>query len=754
MTEGTQAHRARQRAAQESHPGYAAEVTLATRVAGDGLTLEVSGRADGLFERAGQWVVEEIKLSDTPPPPVAPWPAHLAQAACYGHMLCADRGLDGAVLRVLYVDAQGAQTACFENAQTATELAGTFHALARAYLAYAQALLAWRQARDAGLAALAFPYPDYRPGQRAFAANVYVAIRDGRRLLAQAPTGIGKTVAALFPALKALGAGLTGQVYYLTARTTGRAVALAALDRLCRDGLPLRVLEIVAKEKCCPRPGGVQCDPAACSRAKGFFLRLDAGLAELAARPRWAAPVIRDAADAHALCPFEFSLCLCETADVVVCDYNYALDPAVRLQRVFQQRHDVTLLVDEAHHLADRARDMLSAGLDTAVLGHARRAWHAAHKGKEAVHRAASGLMQALRDAAGPGDREEALARPPDIHVHAERFAQAAGEALDSGLAAGPEGRSLLDALLMARQYLARLQDFDGRYVALLARRGREVALTLRCLDPAPYLRDVTRRLRGVALFSATLAPLPGYAALLGLDADADGLLALPSPFSPERLRVLCRPISTRWQHRAETAGAVAQAVAAMVRATAGNYLCLFPSYAYLADIHALLGPLLPGVTLQAQQPDMDEAGRAAFLAAFQPMPNGTLLGLAVLGGPFAEGVDLPGDRLCGVAAVGIGLPQVCAEREALRAYYGQNAADGFAMAYRIPGLTRVTQAVGRVIRSPQDRGVALLIDDRFSQAAVQALLPSGWLPLQTADSAAQVQERFAQFWGEEAAGS
>ena len=752
MVEGGQAHRARQGFAREAITAYQAEVALSITVQGETVALEISGRADGLFERGGLCVVEEIKLASSGALGIADaQPAHWAQAACYGHILCEARGYEAVCLRVLYVDVEGGEAACFERVVQADKLASDFAALAAAYLAYVEERVAWRAARDAGLAGLAFPYRGYREGQRGFAGNVYVAIRERRRLLAQAPTGIGKTMAALFPALKALGEGLTGQIFYLTARTTGKQAALAALDRVRQAGAPLRVLEMTAKEKCCPREGGMHGDPEVCPYIKGYFLRIGGALEALRAQGGdWKSDTVYRLAGEHTVCPFECSLALCELADVVVCDYNYAFDPGARLQSFFPHRRDLTLLIDEAHHLVDRARDMLSAGLESGALRGLRKEWRAAHGMKSPLYRAATALIRAMealrRDM---GEELEAWRAEALLAAEARAFAQCAAEAL---AVRGLSGRALLDQFLAAQVYCACVERYDDAYVTLLERqrkgKGKELTVRLSCLDPAPYLAKSTARLAGVVAFSATLSPLRGYARLLGMDVEADGLLSLPSPFPPENLRVVGRRISTRWAHRADTAAEVAASVAAMVNARAGNYLCMFPSYAYLRAVRELLEPLLPNVCLLTQSGGMDEAERAAFLARFVPGER-AMLGLVVMGGAFGEGIDLPGDRLSGVAVVGIGLPQVGAERETLRAYYQRVMGDGFAYAYRYPGVTRVQQAVGRVIRTPRDVGVALLIDDRFFHSEVASLLPGHWHPIAAARSAEEIASLLQKFWGE-----
>lgn len=728
VREGSLGHRARQAALGD---GARTEVGVRGRVEGALCSLDVSGRIDALMRRDGLAVVEEIKLAPAQGAPDAAVPEHRAQAVCYAHLL----GEARAVVRVLYVTRAGDAVACFEETLDAPALADEFSALAAPYLARLEARLRWRGVRDASLRTLAFPFPAYREGQRALAAQAYWAVRSRRRLFAQAPTGTGKTAAVLFPALKALGEGLTEQVFYLTARTTARQNAGAAFARMRAQGLRLRTLTLTAKEKTCPlaaRDGAPwRCAAPDCPRARGFFDRLEAGLAAMRRQDDWSEEAVRAAADEHALCPFEFSLALCEEADAVVCDYNYAFDPGVRLQRVFLDAPRVTLLVDEAHNLPDRARDMLSATLDSAALRESRRQAGRALGRTSAAYRALTALIREVESA------------PEGVQ-----------EAPSAALAAALEGcmdafSAAAHAPLPVRETAAAvsvLRRWDARYRTLCAKEGRTARLTLFCLDAAPHLRESTRRLRGCVFFSATLAPLAAWRDALGGEAE-DGLLSLPSPFPAENLRVLRYRVSTRYAARARTAGEVARALLALVSARPGNYLACFPSYAYLEEVRRKLEADGPEVVLHVQRARMDDAARAEYLAAFRPRDKGAMLALAVLGGVFGEGVDLPGERLSGVAVVGVGLPQVCPERELLRSYYQQALGDGFGHAYRYPGMNKVLQAVGRLIRTETDRGVALLLDDRFSGADYAALMPPWWGNPEILSTPDGVCERAKAFW-------
>lgn len=733
MRDGMLGHVARQQSLERAR----AEVTVRTTVYGDLIELDIVGRIDALFRRGDLFVVEEIKLVPAyDSPPEEALPAHKAQAACYAHLLAKDESLEYVIVRVLYVGKDGAETVAFEETASAAALADRFETLVRPYLQMLEGRARWREIRDASIRNLVFPFPAYREGQRELAIQVYWAIKSKKRLFAQAPTGTGKTAAVLFPAVKSLGEGLTGQIYYLTARTTARRNAEAALSRMRAGGLRLRSLTLAAKEKLCPfRPdeGAWRCDLLSCPRAKGFFDRLPDALEAMREGDDWSVDAITRLSDAFCLCPFEFSLTLCEEADVVICDYNYAFDPTVRIRRIFQSGTNLTLLADEAHNLPERARSMLSGVVDTAALRLARRGAGNRLGRKHGLYAALTGLIRMVELC------EEGVSEaPPDgLGSALERCLD---EALDTS-----NRINLAELCGNLFRAVAALERFDEQFAVLVEKVGKATKLTLFCLNPAPHLQEITRRLRGCVFFSATLAPLSAWRDAIG-GGEADGLLALPSPFPRENLLVLRQSISTRYRAREATAESVAGAILAMAEARVGNYLACFPSYAYLRMVRERIEEAGALVRLHVQQSGMDEAARTAFLAQFAPEPKETLLGLVVLGGIFGEGVDLPGDLLSGVAVVGVGLPQICPKRELLRAHYQKELGDGFAHAYRYPGMSKVLQAVGRVIRTETDRGVALLIDDRFFEPAYAQLLPLHW-DVKPAQSASRVRELALRFW-------
>ena len=729
MQEGSRAHRSRQKAA-----GAAAERAVSWEGTCGGVQAGIQGRIDLLWEDRSPVCVDELKLiSGDGPLPDAPVPAHRMQAVCYGFMLCEEMDLRAVSVRVSYVTAQGAVRVFFEETLSRGEAREAFYGMLRPLAEWFKAQTAYQKRRDLSLAALAFPFPSFRAGQREMAAQVYTAIDRRKRLYATLPTGTGKSAASLFPALKALGNGKTEQIFYLTARGTAQLSALDTLARLRTQELALRSVVITAKEKCCPQ-SPMQCHPDFCPRAKGYYDRELPAILEACRMDSWSAEDIASLCERHMLCPFEFSLALCEISDVVICDYNYVFDPIVSLKRIIGQGRPVTLLMDEAHNMPGRVRSMLSARLDSRELSALRRDVGKLHGRKSALYKALSALLSALKEAdeASP----DSLLAPTEALIGAMAARMAERQ---------PEGyQDCFRALLQFRMALERRAKLPDAYGVLSESTVKERSLELLSLDISSYLRECTGRMRGCVFFSATLSPLEQMKTLLGGDGE-DAVFALPSPFPPERLLVLSQAVDTRYQRRADSAESVALSILAMLDGKAGSYIAYFSSYAYMLMVRDRLLTLRGDLPLNVQARGMDEAAREAFLSRIRSSAS-ALLSLCVLGGIFSEGIDLPGKQLIGVAVVGVGLPQVNAEQEALKAYYETSMRDGFAFAYRYPGMQKVLQAAGRVIRSEQDAGVVLLLDSRYRESAYRRLLPPHYRIVYAADSD-EIRRRTQDFW-------
>ncbi|MGN0772300.1 MAG: helicase C-terminal domain-containing protein [Candidatus Ventricola sp.] len=716
MQEGAIAHRARQSSAPERE--YRREVALSADYEGEALVLHVSGRADGVFLREdGVTVIEEIKLG-APDQPLLP--AHRAQAAVYGHMLLGgEAAMDRVCLRVLYVDARGGALALYEEEQSRGSLRAEFEALCAAACAWEERKLKRRQARDEALAGLPFPFGTYRAGQRKFAANVYIALRDRKRLFAQAPTGIGKTMAALYPALRAIGEGRCARAVFLAARTTGRRSAMDAMDLLMQAGARVMTAEITAKDKICPQAVR-DCRPERCALAEGFYDRLPGALSEALTLSRLGREEIAALAARHQVCPFELSLEIAMLADVVVCDYNYVFDPMVAMDRLLTGPGGACLLVDEAHQLAPRVRDAYSSAVSLDELARLRRETGRALGRKNALYRAQTRAIGALKALAQEEDFERMSAPPEALLEIMQKLREAAGEQLALGA-----GASAADSFSLAAGYCFAAERFDERYALLTSGGEKHARLELVLLTAAKEILESTRRARGTVYFSATLAPFDAIQRMLGSE-EGDACLALPSPFDPAQLEARIEPIDIRYASREQTAPQVAGAIAAHLRAHGGNTIVFFPSYAYMARIgEILLGQ--DGLAEEAfltEKRGMTEEEKNALLSAFvNPGEDGRAVLLAVLGGAFSEGVDLPGEQLKNVIVVSTGLPQPDARVKAMQAYYDGIGEDGFDLCMTLPGMVRVIQAAGRLIRTDSDTGSLLLIDSRYRYSRVRALL-------------------------------
>lgn len=807
--EGARIHRKLQKQAGE---GYQPEVFLSGSREVDGIRCTVEGRADGIFtDSEGRTVIDEIKTTGVPSGEISAELnfCHWAQGMVYASLYAAQQDLPEAAVRLTYYQIDDDKIFYFTRYFSRDELEDFFLGLLRQYAPWARRQLDWDAARAASLQAMRFPYASYRPGQRALAGEVYRACKTGRdagkggfRLFCQAPTGTGKTMSALFPSLKAMGEGTGEKLFYFTARTTARVAAEDAvvLLRQANPGLVFRSVTLTAKEKVClakNEAGRPVCMPEACPYARGYYDRRKEALAALLdGGGQLDRPAIEAAARQFTVCPFELGLDLSDWADLVIGDYNYLFDPTVHLRRFFELAGDWIFLIDEAHNLPDRAREMYSASFAKSSITEAKRALlrgknalkgHLLRADREllALRRAVEALAPRRRAEAGP---ESVPASEPPQAEQLGFFDQppaakktAPSPALPEPLYAqdgtvffrelppavvrplysllpplqdwlehnpdDPAHEQLLELYFSLHDLLRTADRYDEHSVTQLTARGSELTIRLLCLDPSAFVDESLACGRTSVLFSATLIPPAYYKKVLGCGGAR--AVALESPFPPGNLGLYCLPgISTRYRHREASVGPISDALAALAQSKVGNYLAFFPSYAYLRQVWADFTARYPGIRTIAQESGLDEAGRAAFLARFAPDPAETLLGFGVLGGVFGEGVDLVGSRLIGCAIVGVGLPQVSPRQEMLRRYFDEKDGTGFDCAYRFPGMNKVLQAAGRVIRTEHDRGVVLLLDDRFAQEGYRRLFPRHWAHLQYLPGTDALKQALQTFWG------
>lgn len=721
----------------------------------EGLAFTVIGRADGVLLRNGRYVIDEIKTTTLPLDELNDGQSavHWAQAKCYAFMLAAEQQLSEVDVQLTYVNADTETAQAFPRCFSYEELRSFFQGLVSGYLDWAKMSAEWCELRDDSIRTLEFPFAYYRAGQRALTAAAYHALRDGTRLFAQAPTGIGKTMSTLFPAIKAMEQGLCEKVFYLTAKTITRAVAREALCRLRENGLRFKSVVLTAKEKICflEKPA---CTPESCPYAKGHFNRVNTALRELMEQyDDITREAVERCAKKHTVCPFELALDATLWADVVICDYNYAFDPRVYLKRFFAQEDascDCAFLVDEAHNLADRAREMFSAVLCNSSFALAKRT---AGKSAPKLARRATAARKAFTALAQQANKQQSVVQDELCDELCRACEHTANELelwLKNHERSHAHYEELLELYFDCLAFLRTAELYDARYVTLIDTAAGDVRVKLMCVDPSFLLGKAFGRARGAVLFSATLTPLEYYKDVLG-GREQDATLRLPSPFDAEKLRLLlCRSISTAYRDRSDSCGQVAAAIAATVRGRTGNYMVYFPSYAYLAQVHRLFSGQWPELDTLVQQQNMTEPERERFLAQFQAQPVRTLVGFAVMGGAFSEGVDLRGERLIGTVIVGVGLAQLNPEQDIIRDYYAQKNGLGFEYAYMYPGMNKVLQAAGRVIRGEEDRGVVVLIDRRFARRDYLALFPPHWHGCLAVDTPAQVERSVRAFWGED----
>jgi len=719
--------------------GYLTELSLS----GQHGLLTVKGRADGYDPRLNR--LEEIKTHKGPLEalPDNHRELHWAQAKVYGALMCQQLGLPQIELALVYLDIGTQKETVISKLHQAEDLARFFAETCERFEAWAALELAHREARDAALQAMSFVHETFRVGQRELAEGVYKAAATGRCLLAQAPTGIGKTIGTVFPLLKACPTQGLDKVYFLTAKTSGRAAALHAVHRIkaSHPGLPLRELELLAKDKACEHPE-LACHGESCPLAKGFYDRLPQARAQAVAQGSWTQATVREVALAHQVCPYYLTQELARWSDVIVGDFNHYFDLNAMLHGLMQQHQwRVGVLVDEAHNLIERGRMMYTAELDQADLtGMRHRGPLALKKPLDRLHRAWGAINKAQQALAEAEQKDAAHASTQiqgdtmcvldDVPTNWLLALQQLCAAIADHMAEHPTDVDLdLQSFYFACLQMSKLADSFGNHSLFdwTPRTTGKLSSTLciRNVLPAPFLKPRLLNAHSVTLFSATLQPTGFFLTMLGLP-DNTVAIEVASPFSADQLEVkVARHISTRYKDRARSREAMTALMAQQFKARPGNYLAFFSSHDYLLDMAAHFEQHQPDIPTFKQHRGMSEAAQHAFLQRMTPTSQG--IGFAVLGGSFSEGVDLPGARLIGAFIATLGLPQVNAVNEHFKQRLDEIVGDGYACTYTYPGLQKVVQAAGRVIRTTEDQGVVHLLDDRYQRAEIRALLPRWW---------------------------
>lgn len=701
--------------------------------------LQVEGRADGVMDTEEGLVIDEIKgvFKDvnTMEEPV---PVHLAQAKCYAFIYGEQNGQEKMGVQMTYCHLETEEIRRFRQEYKIEELREWFYGITDAYEKWALFQVEWKEKRNASIKQVEFPY-QYREGQKKLAAAVYRTIQRKKKLFIQAPTGVGKTMATVFPAVKAVGEGLADKLFYLTAKTITRTVAQQAFDILkhaCSEedekgALCYKVITLTAKEKICfcEKP---ECNPDYCPYAKGHFDRINDAVYEMIiTSDDMSRQAVEEQAKKWQVCPFELGLDLSLWADAVICDYNYVFDPNAKLKRFFGEgvKGDYIFLIDEAHNLVERGREMFSASLckeDVMKVrrlvktrdGRLARQLEECNRQLLALKRECDGC-QVLESAGG------IYLKLLSVMAEMERYLEECKEE--------DVREEVLDLYFEVRMFETIYEKLDENYMIYSEIDGEgKFLIRLFCVNPAVNLNEALEKGVSTVFFSATLLPIRYYKQLLSTKSD-DYAVYAESTFAREnRLLLLGNDVSTRYTARGETTyRKYASYLLEMVREKKGNYMAFFPSYKFMEEVYDrfLLLAEKEGSRIQCviQAPYMSEEAREIFLEEFEEEREESLLGFCVMGGIFSEGIDLSRDRLIGAAVVGTGLPQVCRERELLKDYFDKKRLRGFDYAYVYPGMNKVLQSAGRVIRTEEDRGVILLLDDRFREPRYKETFPREW---------------------------
>ncbi|ENI7312762.1 ATP-dependent DNA helicase [Listeria monocytogenes] len=744
--EGTKIHQLLQKEAGEE---YVAEVRLKLERIMDGIAFSLDGRADGIVN---EQMIDEIKTTETPMEEITEdfRPLHWAQLICYGFMLAEKSDLAEVTLQLTYYQVSDKEVKQFQRIMSREDMGAFVDNLLSKYAIWAKASVAWEMKRNKTIQELTFPYDNYRSGQRELAIAVYRTVASEESLFCEAPTGIGKTMSTLFPGVKAMGEGKTDKLFYFTAKTITRQVAEDAIDEMRRKGLAARSVTITAKDKICFLDER-KCEPDHCQFARGYYDRLNEALFDmLQTEEAITRPIVESYARKYTLCPFELSLDVALFCDVIVCDYNYLFDPVIYLKRFFAEGPGkYTFLVDEVHNLVDRARSMYSATLKKSLVMQVKRGLDSKKNKRllnaiNAMNKEMIALNKNLKDLEKTiYVQKEELS---DWNAAVLKFTFVAKEWLPKNVQSESQA-DVLELYFESLRYVVIADFYDERYVTQVTRSHGNIEIKQLCLDPAFLLSEKLKLGSSSVLFSATLRPIDYYTNVLGGQEDTSRMI-FSSPFKQKNMHLLVADyVSTKYQMRENSMEAVVDALYALASGKKGNYLFFFPSFLYLQKVYNLFKEKYPDIRLQKQDTAMDEEQREHFLESFQAGNEESLVGFCVLGGVFSEGIDLRGERLVGAAVVGVGLAQLNHESDLIKDYYNETIGQGFDYAYQIPGMNKVLQAVGRVVRGESDRGVVLLIEERFSTNRYRALFPAHWTHAKTVKSTDDISREVAGFW-------
>ena len=745
MAEGSRLHSVYQ---SKQSSNYLAEFPLKMSFNVDEVNIVLEGRADGIIKRSEtEYVIDEIKTTvedlkifhdDN-----LEW--HLGQAKCYAYMFAKQTNLEYIGIKLTYIR-QGKEKEQLVDSYVFNilELEQFVVKLLNEYLSFYNIIFNKISKRNESIEALKFPFSKFRQGQRDLAKYTYAMAKKRGRLFAEAPTGIGKTISTLFPFIKALKDDDNSKIFYLTAKTSGRESAHQAVKLLKENGLSLSDIMITAKDKICFCKGQA-CNPEECPYAKGYYNKIQTVLRyAILNYDDFDLQTITQLAYENQICPFEFELDLSLFMDIIICDYNYLFDPISYMKRYFDEdTSSFLVLVDEAHNLVDRSRDMYSASLSYKQFLEARKS--VCHSKLHQLKLAMSKMNKMFK---------EYLVNPKDGNYILDEFYEYTYKTISSFITSMQDinknenkemSKELLEFYLEVNRFSKILEFYNDHFICYYEIHDDDLILHVSCLDASSFLYSSLRRLRGSVLFSATLSPIEYYVDMLGGKKE-DAQLILPSPFPVDNLKIIIAPkVSIRYKNRDASYQQVADYIKAFVKNKVGNYFIFLPSYEYLTNLMPYID--MEDVDVYEQDRGMSDEDKEAFLTNFKPHPERTTLGFVIVGGAFGEGIDLVSDRLIGAVIVGIGMPKINFVSDQIMKYYDSKEQSGYNYAYLNPGMNKVMQALGRVIRSETDRGAVLLIDERYLTNDYRDLFKSEWRKYEVAFSPKEVSDILQDFF-------
>lgn len=751
MQMGAKIHRKIQR---QMGAGYHSEVTLKRLIECEAFNIQVEGRADGIFDQDECVYIDEIKgILKEVGSLKEPVPVHLAQAKCYACIYAMQNHLEKIGVQMTYCNMETEEIRRFQEEFDSEELESWFCELIKSYEKWAAFQVEWKKIRNKSIKKVQFPY-EYRDGQKELAASVYKTVLRKKKLFIQAPTGVGKTMATVFPAVKAVGEELGDKIFYLTAKTITRTVAQQAFSILKQQGLEYKIITLTAKEKICFCEKA-ECHPDYCPYAKGHFDRVNDAVFELiTAESELTREVLEKQARKWNVCPFEMALDASLWVDSVICDYNYVFDPNAHLKRFFGDgvKGDYLFLIDEAHNLVERGREMYSASLiKEDILEVKRLVKHIDIKLAKRLDECNKQLLELKRECEGVQILNSAAhiyLKLLSVMAELERFLDEHKES--------DAREKVLDLYFEVRSFISVYEKLDDNYMIYSELMGDgRFQIRLFCVNPAMNLSEYLEKGNSTVFFSATLLPMYYYKELLTIERDDYAIYANSSFDTKHRLLVVGTDVSTKYTMRGEKMyKRYAEYLWKVAVSKKGNYMAFFPSYKFMEEVYDHFLELLQGkesvieVDAIIQAPYMSEESREIFLESFEEDRTGSLMGFCVMGGVFSEGIDLAEDKLIGAVIVGTGLPQVCRERELLKDYFNNKGVNGFDYAYVYPGMNKVQQSAGRVIRTEDDKGIILLLDERFREQRYNETFPREWEGFGYC-TVQSVENQIDEFWNE-----